>query len=386
MNKNSITLLCRVVDNFGDIGFVFRLAKSITEKSPETKITLICSDLKSFSLMENKIQADMKIQTVEYKKSSWLVLDWNLCEDDLKELKSGKWNFDDNFPLILECFQCGRPLWLEEILFCNENNKIHHILNIEYLTAEDYAEDFHLLKSYTRSSNVKKVFFMPGFTPKTAGLVIDENFLILSKENHLKNENVFKISLFSYERDCTDIFDALTEFQEKIRAEVNKNFCVEVYAAQGKSLSFAQDAWNKTGKKISFFPQKFMSQTEYDKLLLSMDINFVRGEETLARACLCSKPFLWQAYIQDENYQLVKVNALLDRIRKFFPEESWICIKKLFLDYNTPHSRLQKENLLFLFGETYSGKLTENFKGFSDELFSQGELTENLLDYIEQLP
>ena len=226
---------------------------------------------------------------------------------------------------------------------------------------------------------------MPGFTPKTAGLVIDENFLLLSKENHLKNENVFKISLFSYERDCTDIFDALTAFQEKIRAEVNKNFCVEVYAAQGKSLSFAQDAWNKTGKKISFFPQKFMSQTEYDKLLLSMDINFVRGEETLARACLCSKPFLWQAYIQDENYQLVKVNALLDRIRKFFPEKSWICIKKLFLDYNTPHSRLEKENLLFLFGETYSGKLTENFKGFSDELFSQGELTENLLDYIEKL-
>ena len=95
--------------------------------------------------------------------------------------------------------------------------------------------------------------------------------------------------------------------------------------------------------------------------------------------------FLWQAYIQDENYQLVKVNALLDRIRKFFPEKSWICIKKLFLDYNTPHSRLEKENLLFLFGETYSGKLTENFKGFSDELFSQGELTENLLDYIEKL-
>ena len=48
---------------------------------------------------------------------------------------------------------------------------------LDYLTAEPYAETFLCLKSLSRSARVQKVNFMPGFTPKTGGLILDRQFL-----------------------------------------------------------------------------------------------------------------------------------------------------------------------------------------------------------------
>ena len=48
MPKNSdITILCKVVDNFGDIGFVYRLAKNLRKINPHYKIRLVVNDLHS---------------------------------------------------------------------------------------------------------------------------------------------------------------------------------------------------------------------------------------------------------------------------------------------------------------------------------------------------
>ena len=44
-----ITILCKVVDNFGDIGVVWRLCKRLKEIDSDLKINLIVDDLFSFN-------------------------------------------------------------------------------------------------------------------------------------------------------------------------------------------------------------------------------------------------------------------------------------------------------------------------------------------------
>ena len=50
MKTKDVTILCKVVDNFGDIGVVYRLARALTDLYPDISIRIIVDNLKSFSL------------------------------------------------------------------------------------------------------------------------------------------------------------------------------------------------------------------------------------------------------------------------------------------------------------------------------------------------
>lgn len=379
MQNKNIMILCKVVDNFGDIGVVYRLAKALSDLDSSLNLTIVCSNLESFASMAKKIEPDKKNQFFDYKNTRWQILDWNQSEDFTFSSKP--------FPIILECFQCGRPDWLEKVLFDKNAKEIFHIFNIEYLTAEEYADDFHLLKCYTRSPNVKKMFFMPGFTKKTAGLLIDSQFLKTLKETKTlpKNKNEFCVTIFSYEREFFQIFNSLNRIQETQRQK-NPDFCIKVLAAAGKSLPFAKKAWEQTGKKLNFVQLPFLTQEEWDKILCTSDFNFVRGEESLARACLSGKPFFWHAYVQDENYQLVKVNALLEKILPFVYDKNLKNeLSSLWNEYNTPDTELNESELYDFLQKSAQGELTAFFENFSENLFQNGNLAKKLLNFLETL-
>jgi uncharacterized repeat protein (TIGR03837 family) len=57
----------------------------------------------------------------------------------------------------------------------------------------------------------------------------------------------------------------------------------------------------------------FLSQSEYDRLLWSMDFNIVRGEDSFVRAIWAKRPFLWHVYPQDDQTHEIKLNAWLAR-------------------------------------------------------------------------
>lgn len=375
-NKN-LMLLCKVVDNYGDIGVVYRLAKALTDLDSSLKLTIVCSNLKSFSAMAQKIDSSKKSQLFNYGQSQWQILDWEQDEDF--EFKSSP------FPIILECFQCGRPQWLEKILFAPNTKETYQIFNIEYLTAEDYAEDFHLLKCYTRSSNVKKMFFMPGFTKKTAGLLMDSGFqqTLKTSQTAKKDKNQFTVTIFSYERDFHQIFEALLRLQEAQRKK-NPRFTVKVLAAAGKSQPFAKIAWEQTNKKLDFIALPFLSQEEWDKIICTADFNFIRGEESLARACLSGLPFFWHAYIQEENYQLVKVSALLQKLLPFIQDKNLSdALELLWNEYNTPKEALNDKKMDQILQAAAEGSLKKSFSNFSQELLKNGNLAQNLLDFLK---
>ena len=59
----------------------------------------------------------------------------------------------------------------------------------------------------------------------------------------------------------------------------------------------------------------FVDQDEFDRLLWSSDVNFVRGEDSFVRAQWAARPFVWHIYPQAERAHWAKLEAFLDRER-----------------------------------------------------------------------
>jgi uncharacterized repeat protein (TIGR03837 family) len=55
----------------------------------------------------------------------------------------------------------------------------------------------------------------------------------------------------------------------------------------------------------------YLSQPDFDHLLWSSDLNFVRGEDSLVRAIWAGTPFVWQAYPQHDGAHHAKLEAML---------------------------------------------------------------------------
>ncbi len=445
-----LTILCRVVDNFGDIGVVYRLARAITELSQHktpgapythaersdilaersdtstqnpstnssasatrsdtpasshtdalaTKIRIVVDSLESFSLLNKKIDPKKDFQTLD----TWEIYRWDAHDQNL-------YAFQKNPPqVIIECFQCGRPDWLEKLLFETGVKQIVDIIMLDYLTAEDYAETFHKLKSLTRTSRVQKVNFMMGFTQKTGGLILDRPFM-QALQNRKGGESLplapdaavshrstassyatpsaggsaprnaprFYTVFFSYPTDCTPIIHAFERFNQKIGG----TFTVKL--AKGAGLSSFKDAYTeyKNTKKNTFTVMElpFLSQTDWDRLLVQTPVLFIRGEDSLSRACLSGNPFVWHAYPQTEEYHLVKVNALLCRLKPFFVQEDFKIIEKCWILYNRRGSEpLELENAVYDFLNCLE-RLKNGFADFSNSLLQNGNLAKHIVDF-----
>ena len=373
-DTKNITLLCKVVDNFGDIGFVYRLARALSERDRTRCLRLVVSDLPSFAALAPAVDPRKPVQTCY----GWQIFDWNAAAECARA-------FTREPPaIILECFQCGRPGWLDALLFDTARADDAHsadfvqILNIDYLTAEAYAEDFHLLKSGTRSARVKKTNFMPGFTAKTGGLILDDAFLRSrqrAKTPPADTTRDFTAVFFSYERDCAPLVQALAQFQAE------DDIPVRVLVAPGKSSAPFMSAWERAGMPFAAQPLPFLPQEDWDALLCAADWNFVRGEDSLSRACLAGVPFIWQPYPQDDDYHLVKLAALNERLRPFFPPAAFTAYDVFARDYalGTESAEALLRVLSFL------PQLRRGFAAFAERLLANGDLARHLLDWLDAL-
>lgn len=475
MQTLDITILCKVVDNFGDIGFVYRLVRALSALSgqifhSELNLRIVADNLKSFSLLEPKINPNLDAQKIslnfneqkitepkiveeknaEKNPVGWQVFNWNadsVCLDEFRR----------NPPqIILECFQCGRPEWLENLLFTEKVPNIVNIIMIDYLTAEPYAETFHKLQSLTRSSRVQKVNFMPGFTEKTGGLVLNRNSelgnrnvglriknlefgirndgfginnldpenlviehktsVIEQRRNHSVSEpEIFNAIMFGYPRDYSPVVRSLAKFGKSLET-CGKQLNILLARGAGfdsfkKAYKYelgirndgigmrnegignvncqlkTQKAFLKKQKTFPFLLKElpFLPQTEWDSLLFDSPLLFIRGEDSLSRACLSGVPFVWHAYPQSEEYQLVKVNALLERMKPHFSSEDFCALQKCWQVYNADDVPPDEvENALDSFLQKYDS-LCAGFKSFSESLEKNGDFAEHLLDFVFEI-
>jgi len=373
----TIDILCKVVDNYGDIGVVFRLARALSELPDAPRLRLVVSDLEAFHHLEPLVDRTLAIQSIR----GWTVIDWSGPTAETRSAYEAV--YKEEIPLfVLECFACGRPDWFESMLFDETQTTVRTIMNIEYLTAEAYADEMHLMPSITRSATVKKHMFMPGFTSKTGGLILDNAFV--QALGCRANSSRLQVFVFSYERDYTGIVSDLSAF--------SRRHPVVAHLAHGRSQACFIDAWEKAGQPFPVVRLPFLPQEEWDRVLISCDFLIVRGEDSMARAALSGKPFLWQAYPQENAHQLVKVQALLDTMKPFFDADIFAPLESAFLAFNDrladgPEVRGTEcvMPLLELALLDKKGSGCHGFSSFASGLFLNGNLAANLMTFIRKV-
>jgi len=355
-----------VVDNFGDAGVTYRLANAIIKKLPDAEIRLFTNGLEAFHALNSGIRPDMQIQKVNgiefYSYDT-------LTEGFMEGYEIPK--------LVIEAFACHIPAaYYEKAL---DSDCL--IINLDHLSAEDWIEGVHLKESLT-GRKAKKYFFMPGFTELSGGIILGRSFS--EEEIRSAREELcrfFKLdgdgligTIFTYEHDFTGFFSDILSSGRK----------VELIVFGEKSRKSFEPFINLQNEKIRIIFSDFISQEKYDDLLKTTDFNFVRGEDSWARACLSGKPFVWQSYFQKDNYQLVKVGAFNKYLERFYKDTK---IFSEFSNYQTAfndRSPQAKDNSLLFFL-----KHLETIESYNNELskylFKNCNLIKNLLFFAGSL-
>lgn len=309
---NTLHLFCRVVDNYGDIGICWRLARQL-QREHGIDVTLFVDDLQSFRRICPDVDIDAGVQKVAgVTIRHWRNQDGVFSAEDIADIVIEFFAVDIPPGYIAAMVDCDpRPVWL----------------NLEGLSAEEWVEGCHTLPSSHPRLPLTKHFFFPGFTSKTGGLLReaaleDERLTFQSNQGattFLSQLGVtpaemtsLKVSLFCYPHaPIAELFDAWQHGAAAITCLVPEGVATE--AIQEFLGGEAKAGAVRTRDALTVRVLPFVAQPDYDKLLWACDLNFVRGEDSWVRAQWAGKPFIWHIYPQDENLHHVKLRAFLQR-------------------------------------------------------------------------
>ncbi len=225
--------------------------------------------------------------------------------------------------LVIEFFGCEIPPGYVEAMAQRPIKPVW--FNLEGLSAEAWVEGCHTLPSPHRSLKLTKYFFFPGFNERTGGLSFEADleaqrhaFLaaeqgpaFLARLGVTPDEMAgCKVSLFCYDHaPIAELFAAWQASPLPVTCLVPEGVGrAQVEAFLGAPMR-AGTAATRAALTVRILP--FVPQTDYDKLLWSCDLNFVRGEDSFVRAQWAGKPFIWNIYYQDKNLHHTKLNAFL---------------------------------------------------------------------------
>ncbi len=138
-----------------------------------------------------------------------------------------------------------------------------------------------------------------------------------------------EISLFCYESTPIGaLFSAWAEGDCPIRCRVPPGQPLKAV----KTHFGCDGPWQFGNLQVEPIP--FLSQPDYDRLLWSCDLNFVRGEDSFVRAQWAGRPFVWQAYWQQQDTHLLKLDAFLQRYVEGLPAPAGKTVGDFFQAWN----------------------------------------------------
>ena len=308
-----MAIFCKVVDNYGDIGICWRLARQLQHEHG-IAVTLWVDDLQSFQRIEPAVACDAETQTF----GGVTIRYWRDQE--------GVFSATDIADIVIEFFACDIPPgYIAAMAQCNPRPVW---LNLEGLSAEEWVEGCHALPSPHPRLPLTKYFFFPGFTGKTGGLLHESSLEEQRRQFQLDPDAMtsflarlgvtpaeaasFRVSLFCYPNaPVPALLDAWRRSDAALTCLVPEGVAVE--AIEAFLAGDAKPGAVQTRGALTVRVLPFVSQQEYDRLLWACDLNFVRGEDSFVRAQWAGKPFIWHIYPQDENLHHKKLRAFLQR-------------------------------------------------------------------------
>lgn len=306
-------IFCRVIDNYGDIGVCWRLARQLAAEH-RLAVRLWLDDLASLAPLCPHIDPRRNKQKVAD-------VDVHFWPKDFPQTTPAQ--------VVIEAFACELPAnYLQAMCRCPAPPVW---INLEYLSAEPWVEGCHALASPHPTLPLVKHFFFPGFGERTGGL-LRENRLLGERDAFqaaLPVSEALEISLFCYENAPVGaLLETWARGERPIRCRV----------PPGQPLAAVKRHFGGDGPwqldHLLVEPIPFLTQADYDRLLWSCDLNFVRGEDSFVRAQWAGRPFVWQAYPQQEEAHLIKLDAFLQRYLAGVPGTMARAVRDFFLAWN----------------------------------------------------
>jgi uncharacterized repeat protein (TIGR03837 family) len=161
-----------------------------------------------------------------------------------------------------------------------------------------------------------KWFFYPGFTTATGGLLREAGLAAeqaafdptawLATHGIALGDGERLVSVFCYPGAPVDRLVA------SLAADDTPTLLATAPGAATGAVRAALAAPSSSAAPLRQIALPWLTQAGYDRLLWSADLNFVRGEDSWVRAHWAGRPFVWQAYPQDDGAHAAKIAAFLD--------------------------------------------------------------------------
>ncbi len=307
-------IFCRVIDNYGDIGVCWRLARQLVAEHGKS-VRLWVDDLKTLAPISPETNPLLERQTLQGVEVCRWGEGFSPSESADVVIEAFACELSENY-LQAMAARATRPVWV----------------NLEYLTAESWADDCHGMASPHPRLSLVKYFVFPGFSSCTAGLLRERE--LFAQRNDFQGlqaaRDAVQISLFCY--DTAPVAEWLAALREQDKS-------IRCLVPPGKPKAAVQAAlggdapWLMGASRIE--DTDFLPIDDYDHLLWSSDINFVRGEDSFVRAQWAGLPFVWQIYPQDDAAHHVKLEAFLEHYCAAMPSPMASVVKAMFLAWNT---------------------------------------------------
>jgi uncharacterized repeat protein (TIGR03837 family) len=374
-------VFCRVVDNYGDVGFSWRLARSLAREH-QKRVRLWLDDLTVLGKLRPEIDAaypSHKLDGVEIGRIG------------------DPFDFEEVADVVVETFGCDPPARYVEAMA--ERRERPKWINLEYLSAEDWVEGSHALPSPNPRLPLVKHYFFPGFTAKTGGLLREYSLLRRRDEfqadagaqaafwrataGRAPPEGALKVSLFSY---------VGAPIESLARACERHAGPVWLAAPEGHSAR-ALKAWHASGGDgaVEAVSIPFLPQDRYDLLLWACDVNFVRGEDSFVRAQWAARPFVWHIYPTEDNAHWLKLAAFLARYTASLDRPHAAAVTALWEAWNRREEPPSEEARGLGIASAWPGfiarreRLQQHARAWCEQLAARRDLAAELVDFVDNV-
>lgn len=325
-------IFCNVVDNYGDIGVTWRLARQLAAEHG-VQVRLWVDELTSL----HRLAPEIDLAAAPQSCSGVEVRHWSKPFPAVTPAD-----------VVIETFACELPESYVVAMAARESKPVW--INLEYLSAENWVTGCHRLASPHPQLPLTKYFFFPGFTRDTGGLLCERG-LIQQRQAFQRDPAAraaywqalgmpaptpvdVRISLFGYEnKGVPDLLAAWAGADYPVTCLVPEGRVVgDVSAFFGGAALVPGSILSKGNLQVRILP--FTDQDSYDRLLWACDCNFVRGEDSFVRAQWAGRPFIWQIYPQQEDVHWTKLFAFVDIYSSDLAEDAAAGLHALWQAWN----------------------------------------------------
>lgn len=375
----SLAIFCKVVDNYGDIGICWRLARQLRHEHGVV-VTLWVDDLASFRRICPQVDPTAEAQAVQdVAVRHWRGQDGAFTAADIPDI-------------VIEFFGCELPPGYVEAMAARTPRPAW--INYEGLTAEDWVEGCHRLPSMHPRLKLTKHFFFPGFNERTGGLLCEAGLdarrrafqrdpaqaaAFLARFGVTAQEAASrKVSLFCYpDAPVDELFRAWEKDGQPTLCLAPEGVArpqVEAFIGGAAAAGASATRGQLTVRVLPFVPQE-----EYDALLWACDLNFVRGEDSWVRAQWAGRPFVWHIYVQDENLHHKKLRAFLQAYAQDLP-----ALDAFMLGWNGAQA-IGDWTAAWRAMEAELPRIAARAEAWREQVTAHGDLATKLLDFVREL-